>query len=123
MKKLSPFSIAGIVVLIAIGLFVWYGVSPGSNDAFAKCIDESGTVFYAAFWCSYCQDQKKLFGKSADLLPYEECSTPDGKGQLPVCVEKGVTSYPTWDFPNGERVTSVLSLEELAEKTNCKLGS
>lgn len=123
MKKLSPLSIIGIILLLAVILFVWYGVSPGSKDALAKCISDSGTVFYGAFWCPHCQDQKKKFGKSADLLPYVECSTPDGRGQLPVCTEKSIASYPTWILPDGEVIASVLELERLAELTGCAIDS
>jgi hypothetical protein len=54
-------------------------------------------------------------------LPYVECSTADGKGQLAVCKDAGVTSYPTWEFPDQTRQSGEVPLAILAEKTGCTL--
>jgi thiol-disulfide isomerase/thioredoxin len=120
--------IVGIIVLaVAAGALVFYGSSQnpasGSNklDSFAQCIKDSGSIFYGAFWCPHCQEQKKMFGSSAKLLPYVECSTPDGNGQLDQCKTKDVKTYPTWDFTDGVRLTGVQQLSALAEKTKCAL--
>ena len=88
-------------------------------DGFATCIKDSGATFYGAFWCPHCQAQKAMFKKSARLLPYTECSEADGKTQTPVCIEKKVSSYPTWTFKDGTTETGTFSLEQLAEKTGC----
>lgn len=90
-------------------------------DAFAQCLGDKGAVFYGAFWCPHCQNQKKLFGKSQDLLPYVECSTPDGKEQLQSCKDQEITSYPTWRFADGSELRGEVSLEDLAAKTECQL--
>lgn len=108
------------VIVIFAGMF-WYLSSPGQYDTFARCIKESGAAFYGAFWCPHCQDQKKEFGKSARFLPYVECSTPNGQGQLPVCTEKGIEGYPTWEFKDGTRKSEVLSVSELSGLTSCPL--
>jgi len=99
---------------------------PGKLDGFAQCVKDSGAIFYGAFWCPHCQSQKAMFGRSARLLPYVECSTPDSRGQFPVCKDAGVVSYPTWDFlvsgsTTTERVSTTVELEQIAEKTNCVL--
>ena len=94
---------------------------PGELDSFASCLKDKGAVFYGAFWCPHCQNQKKLFGDSEDLLPYVECSTPDGNRQLSVCQEKNIQGYPTWVFTDGSRVGGEMTLSELAEKTSCAL--
>jgi len=96
---------------------------PGIYDEFAQCLADEGVVFYGAFWCSVCNAQKKVFGSSAKLLPYKECSTPDSKSQLADCREKNIKGYPTWEFVDGSRMTGKLSLEQLAEKTSCKINS
>jgi len=62
-----------------------------------------------------------MFGASAKLLPYIECSTPDGRGQLPLCTDAGVTGYPTWLFADGTKESGEVSLEKLSEKTSCEL--
>lgn len=122
MKK-STIIWAGIGVAI-IALAAWLVLTParpGKLDSFAACIKDSGATFYGAFWCPHCQATKALFGSSAKLLPYIECSTPDGRNQLPVCVAAKIESYPTWEFADGSRLTGELSLQTLAEKTKCEL--
>ena len=106
---------AGIIWLIKIP------DKPGKLDTFASCIKDSGATFYGAFWCPHCQNQKAMFGASAKLLPYVECSTPDGNSQLPICTDAGVTGYPTWEFADGTRESGEVSLDKLSEKTSCVL--
>ena len=113
-----------LVVLVFIGGVVWLIRTPGKPgrlDTFATCLKDSGTKFYGTFWCPHCQNQKAMFGSSAKLLPYIECSTPDGKDQLQVCTEAGVTGYPTWMFPDGSVKTGEVPLETLSEATKCPL--
>ena len=112
-----------VLVLVVSGV-VWLIKTPGKPgklDSFATCLQESGATFYGAFWCPHCQNQKAMFGSSAKLLPYVECSTPDGNSQLPVCKEKKIEGYPTWEFPGGTRESGEVSLERLSELTNCPL--
>lgn len=94
---------------------------PGKYDEFATCLKDKGAVFYGAFWCSHCQATKKLFGSSQKLLPYVECSTPNGQGMTQECTDKKINGYPTWEFADGSRLTGELSLAQLAEKTSCEL--
>ncbi len=112
-----------IIVIIAGGIFwlIKTPGKPGQYDTFAQCLGEKGAKFFGAFWCPHCRDQKALFGRSASLLPYTECSTPDGKGTLQVCLDQKIQGYPTWEFAGGERIVAVMSLEELSEKTSCPL--
>jgi len=123
-KKNTNYLIYTVGVLIAVGL-IWLALAdsrkPAELDQFAQCLGEQGATFYGAFWCPHCQNQKKLFGKSEKYLPYVECSTTNGSGQLPVCSEKGIESYPTWEFADGSRENGELSLSRLAEKTGCEL--
>ncbi|MDP3729457.1 MAG: hypothetical protein Q8R26_01725 [bacterium] len=114
-----------LILVVAIAGIGWAGYSykttPGPLDTFAQCLSEKGVMFYGAFWCPHCQEQKRLFGKSQKLLPYTECSTPDGKGQLQVCVTGNITSYPTWEFSDKTRELRVMTPVELSEKTGCVL--
>lgn len=113
-----------VAVLVLVGAGFYYSKQaavPGKYDAFAQCIADSGAIFYGAFWCPHCQNQKAMFGKSAKLLPYVECSTANGRGQLEVCKDAGVTGYPTWVFADESRLGGEVSLETLAEKTDCTL--
>lgn len=108
-----------IVAVLAAALFVKPG--PNTLDSFAQCLKDKGAVFYGAFWCPHCQKQKAMFGSAAKLLPYVECSTQDGKGQLQACIDKKITNYPTWEFADLSRATGERSLSELSQKTGCPL--
>ena len=113
-----------LVVIAFIGGVVWLAKTPGKSgklDVFASCIKESGTKYYGAFWCPNCKNQEAMFGRSARLLPRTECSTADGKGQLPVCQEAKIEGYPTWIFPDGKRISGTQQLEALARATSCVL--
>lgn len=114
--------IAGVILTITLGVgSAANNTAPGQYDAFATCLKDQDAVFYGTFWCKFCNAQKKMFGASQKLLPYTECSTPDAKGQTPICIEKNIGTYPTWEFADGSRLEGVLPLETLAEKTSCSL--
>ncbi len=123
MKKIL-YILIGLVVLVGV---VYIIVAPprvtvGKYDSFATCIKNSGAVFYGAFWCPHCQEQKAMFGSSVHLLPYVECSTPDGQSQTQACKDKGIVEYPTWQFPNSTSTTpGVEQLSDLTQKTGCPL--
>ena len=119
------FTVLGVLVLALVGVgFIRSNQEPegpGKYDEFATCLADKGAVFYGAFWCPHCQTQKKMFGKSAKLLPYVECSTADATAQTQACIDKKITGYPTWEFADGSRLNGEISLAKLAEKTSCPL--
>lgn len=125
MNKNTLISIVVIVVAVVVAMVLLQKASnkPNPLDGFAACLGEKGATFYGAFWCPHCAEQKKLFGTSAKLLPYAECSTPDSKGVTQVCLDAEIKSYPTWEFADETRQTGVVSLQNLAEKTGCALPS
>lgn len=120
-----------IVAVLVVAGIAWLIVTPGKPsklDTFAKCIKNAGVTFYGAFWCPHCQAQKARFGKSAQYLPYVECSNPDGQTQTQVCIDANIITYPTWQFPAGlnnstttSRHTGEMELTDLAAATSCVL--
>lgn len=114
-------AVIGAIIIGSVAYSSYASKKPGELDTFAQCIADSDTTFYGAFWCPNCLNQKRLFGNSEKILPYVECSTPDKSQMLQVCVDAGIKGYPTWDFPDGSRLTGEISLEVLAEKTGCKI--
>ena len=94
---------------------------PGKYDGLAQCLTDKGAKFYGAFWCPHCQEQKRMFGNSVKLLPYVECSEADQKTQTPICIEKKIVQYPTWEFADGSRLTGEQKPEDLATKAGCEL--
>jgi thiol-disulfide isomerase/thioredoxin len=121
-KKIIPWLIGVLVIGGFISLLVVQAQKPGKYDNLAQCLSDNGAKFYGAFWCPHCQATKALFGKSAKLLPYIECSTTDGKSQLPICTEKDIKGYPTWIFADESRLSGEQTLQALSEKTNCPIN-
>jgi len=123
-KKSKKFIVWSVVVAVMVGgiaFLVKANSKPGELDGFATCLKDKGAIFYGAFWCPHCQNQKAMFGKSKKLLPYVECSTPDSNGQLPICQTKQIQGYPTWEFTDGSRETGEVALKTLSLKTDCPL--
>ena len=114
-----------IIGIVFVGIIVSGCVSPeppvSKYDDLAKCMTEKGTIFYGAFWCHNCTDQKNLFGSAIQHINYIECSTPDGKGQLEVCQLAGIEGYPTWKFADGTLRSGVITLPVLADRTGCEM--
>lgn len=113
-----------IGIAVVLGAFIYIKNIPppdGKYDALAKCIANTSTTFYGAFWCPHCHNQKNEFGSAAQYLPYVECSLPDEQHQTQVCIDKGIQTYPTWYFPDGSSSTGEQSLDTLVQKTGCAL--
>ena len=117
-------TIALLVISAALAAFIYFqDLPPPAHlyDSLAKCIAQSSSTFYGAFWCPHCRDQKTSFGTGAEFLPYHECSLPDGSGETQGCIDAGVKKYPTWVFKDGSRLVGAQSPSTLAQKTNCPL--
>jgi len=117
------------IPLIIIAILIYIINSKNSDEqstaspevnAFAQCIKDSGAKLYGASWCSHCKNQKKLFGNSKNL-PYVECATPDGKGQVQICADAKIEGYPTWVFADESSQSGELSFEILSQKTGCPM--
>lgn len=93
-----------------------------ANDlvAFAKALTDSGTRFFGAAWCPFCTEQKQLFEDGYKFLPFIEVTNPD-RTPNQVAIDEGITEYPTWEFPNGSRLTGVQSLQTLAQRAGISI--
>jgi|SRR3989344_106005 len=120
MKYLKTIIIVAVIILFGYLYLTRNSDEPGKYDSFAQCLKDSGAKFYGSYQCIHCKTQKDMFGNSADLLPYIECGALGGPQSL-VCQQAGITSYPTWDFPDGERISGSLSFDVLSKHTNCTL--
>ncbi|MEI6529022.1 MAG: hypothetical protein WCN88_01280 [Candidatus Falkowbacteria bacterium] len=129
-KKMKIISILLASAIIVVAVLVYsnsksktnlniQNTNSNSSVSFAQCLKNQGALFYGAFWCSHCQNQKAMFGSDAKDLPFVECSTPDGQGQLAICQQNNIPGYPTWVFKDGSRLSGELTLTQLAEKTGC----
>lgn len=96
-------------------------VEVSSLEDFAKCLTEKGMKFYGASNCSWCQKQKELFGEAVQYLPYVECLDGETGEMVIECQEAGISGFPTWELPNGEKSSGFKSLEELSQLSGCPL--
>jgi len=110
----------GIIVLM-ISLLIYNHYRPGQYDDFAKCLDEKNALFYGAIWCPACKQQKELFGKSSQYLPYIECAIPGSQKLIDACEKVGIKAFPTWFFDDGTKQEGVLTVNYLAQKTGCEI--
>jgi uncharacterized membrane protein/glutaredoxin len=114
-------ALAALAILAVHASYVTPRAEPtGPEDpmtrALAEHLSKQGAVFYGASWCPHCQEQKRLFGASANRLPYVECS-PAGRNapQSATCNRAGVQNYPTWVINGRTIVGQVLTLAQLGD--------
>lgn len=124
MKKLnSTTSMIGLAVIVfglLIGAAVYQNNAPSKYDDFAQCLTDAGATMYGAYWCSACEQQKAEFGSAFRHINYTECSSP-GSSSFDLCPD--ITSTPTWEKADGERITGSRPLSSLGEEFGCELPS
>jgi len=92
--------------------------------AFAKAIADSGTIFFGAAWCPHCTEQKELFEDGGSFLPFVEVTNLDNPVTLnAVGTAEGISSFPTWEFPDGTRLEGTQTLETLSQRSGVAIPS
>jgi len=90
---------------------------PGDDlVAFAKALAATTTKFYGADWCRFCSDQKRLFEDGAKYLPYIDVTNPD-RTPKQIATDNNITTYPTWVFPDGSRLTGSQPLATISQRS------
>lgn len=84
--------------------------------AFAKALAATTTKFYGADWCRFCADQKRLFGDGGKYLPYIDVTNPD-RSPKQIATDNNITTYPTWVFPDGSRLTGLQTLATISQRS------
>lgn len=90
-------------------------------DSFAKCLAGKQAKMYGLYWCPHCADQKAEFGASFHYVPYVECAIKGSREMAPECKAAGLKLFPSWRFGSDPPKPGVFSLQELSDKTGCKL--
>ena len=98
------------------------GESAPDLVAFAQAITDAGVIYYGADWCPACRQQRELFSDGGNELPFVEVTNPD-RTLNALGIAENITSFPTWDFPNGQRRTGVLSLEDISTLSGVPIPS
>ena len=120
---LNAFVRASVLGMLCLSAVTFSAADRSKLDDFTRCLTDKKAVMYGAFYCEHCKEQKDLFGDSAQYLPYVECVERGTRKVTDQCKTLGIRRTPTWIFEqSGERVDGkVLSLQELSQKTGCKL--
>ncbi len=53
---------------------------------------------YGLYWCPHCIEQKEMFGKAFQYVPYVECAIKGSHDLAPACAAAGVKLFPSWQF-------------------------
>jgi|SRR5579863_1278229 hypothetical protein len=112
---------AGIAILVVAAYVAGWYHKNHKYDVFAKCLATKQAKMYGLSWCPHCVDQKEMFGKAFQYVPYVECGITATKEETPECKAAGLTLFPSWQFGLDPPKEGVLSLERLSEKTGCSL--
>lgn len=112
---------AGVVVVLIVGYIGFWYYSNHRYDAFAKCLAANQAKMYGLYWCPHCAEQKEMFGKAFQYVPYEECAIKGSRELAPACTAAGVKLFPSWTFGNGKPIEGVFPMQELSDKTGCSL--
>jgi hypothetical protein len=111
----------GILILVAGAYYAGWHYKNHKYDAFAKCLATRQAKMYGLYWCPHCIEQKEMFGKAFQFVPYEECAVKGSSELAPACKIAGAKLFPSWQFGAEPPREGVLSLEALSDKTGCSL--
>ncbi len=121
-SRTKTFFTYGVVLLLLAGAYLAGRYYKGHKyDSFAKCLADKQAKMYGLYWCPHCADQKRMFGDSFQNVPYIECAIRGSHELAPECKAAGVKLFPSWQFGLEAPKEGVLSLDELSQKTGCKL--
>ena len=117
-EKKHIYSLIAILAVLVLGFWVYRSVtSPGKYDNFAKCLTEKGFVMAGTDWCSSCQNQKRLFGKSFKYIDYKNCDF-----NKEWCSSNEIKNYPTWILPDKSKIIGTQQLDSLSQASSgCNL--
>ena len=91
--------------------------TPDSKIKLAKHLTSEGAKMYGAYWCPYCEKQKKLFEDSFSQIIYIECDSKGQNSNLNLCKRKKIISFPTWEI-NGKLYPGMRTLKNLSILSN-----
>ncbi len=112
---------AGIALILVVAYAGFWYYNNHRYDGFAKCLASTQTKMYGLYWCPHCAEQKAMFGKAFRYVPYVECAIKGSRELAPACSAAGVKLFPSWQFGSNPPVEGVFPLQELSDKTGCRL--
>ena len=112
---------SGIVLLFVLAWAAGWYYRNHRYDNFAKCLASKQTKMYGLYWCPHCLEQKEMFGKSFQYVPYTECAIKGSHDLAPACAAAGVKLFPSWQFGGNPPIEGVFPLQVLGSQTGCSL--
>jgi hypothetical protein len=111
----------GILAALVVTYAAFWYHSNHRYDEFAKCLASKQAKMYGLYWCPHCADQKGMFGRAFQYVPYVECGIKGSHDLAPACAAAGVKLFPAWQFGTNPPIEGVFPLQELSDKTGCSL--
>jgi hypothetical protein len=111
----------GIVVLFVLAYAAGSYHTNHRYDGFAKCLASKQAKMYGLYWCPHCIEQKEMFGKSFQYVPYVECAIKGSHDLAPACSAAGVKLFPSWQFGANPPIEGVFTPQVLSSQTGCSL--
>ncbi len=111
----------GIALILIVAYAGFWYYNNHRYDGFAKCLASTQTRMYGLYWCPHCAEQKAMFGRAFHYVPYVECAIKGSRELAPACSAAGVKLFPSWQFGSNPPVEGVFPLQELSDKTGCRL--
>jgi hypothetical protein len=111
----------GVLVLFAAAYYAGWYHRNHRYDAFAQCLASKHARMYGLYWCPHCLDQKEMFGKAFQYVPYQECAIKGSREMAPECKAAGAKNFPSWQFEGQPLHEGVLPLEDLSQRSGCSL--
>ena len=107
----------GFTAVATSGAQIPMGEGESAPDlvAFAKALTQAGTKYFTAAWCPHCNAQKAMFDDGANYLNAIEVTNPD-RTLNEVGTANNITSFPTWEFPDGTRISGLQTLQTISER-------
>jgi hypothetical protein len=113
--------LGGTVVLFVLAYAAGWYHSNHRYDGFAKCLASKQAKMFGLYWCPHCIEQKEMFGRAFQYVPYTECAIKGSHDITAECKADGVKLFPSWQFAGNPPKEGVLPLQELSDKTGCSL--
>jgi hypothetical protein len=111
----------GIAAVIALSYAGWWYYQNHRYDNFAKCLASKQAKMYGLYWCPHCQEQKAMFGKAFQYVPYVECAIKGSHELTAECKTANIKLFPSWQFGSDTPKEGVYPMQELSDKTGCSL--
>jgi len=111
----------GIVVLFVVAYAAGWYHSNHRYDGFAKCLASKQAKMYGLYWCPHCIEQKEMFGRAFQYVPYVECAIKGSHEITAECKAAGTKLFPSWQFGTNPVIPGVFPMQELSDKTGCSL--